>query len=384
MKLATASILTVLLLCSCSNSYSPPKETAPPFKFKSLKLHQNNSAGLRLWDLYSPRASYRIDQRNAIITNPSGTLYRKGEATYQISAKKGVVTNDGELIELLDSVKLSTLDQRKINISAARALWRPAANTIELFGKPQASDPTKILTAGKARFNLLQELLELRDQPRLQQWIKKQNPLQLAQLDLRVKDANWQLLSGKLTAAGPIQTIQRPSSKQQRTLFAASLQGNTRENWLDFYPPVLISEPARKMQINAGLSRWWITEERITSSAQARATLDKLSVAGSNLELLEKNNLIKVGDNCELSQPGEFLSANNCIWNWRTGEISAFGAVELKRKQLNQITLAQELHGKTGNNGLIVFTAPGRKVHTQLRFPQAQAGEKRRAAEVQF
>jgi LPS export ABC transporter protein LptC len=374
----------LLLIAGCEFNNSSKNEVQPPFKFRELKLHQNNINGQKLWDLFSPRASYRIDQRTAAIENPSGSLYRNGYATYNISASSGVVLNDGEQIELLNNVKLITLDQRKIIITTDRAIWHPSKNTIDLVGNPKATDPTRLLRSGKARFHVQSELLELRNSPSLQQWRRRLSPTQLPELDLLVESVNWYLISGKLLASGPVSSLQRPNQNQKRFLDAASLEGNTKDQWLDFYPPVILRDPSKNMVLKAGLSRWWIKDARISSGMNAEAKIGGLTVSGSNLELQDQNQLIRIGSDCEFKQPGEQLTANSCSWNWQTGDIYASGDVLLMRSQFNQSTKASKMQGKTGKDGIVSFSSPGEQVQTRLQFPRGVASDKTKSTPIQF
>lgn len=384
MNTAGPLIGLVLLLSACQISEDSTAKAPVPFKFKQLKLHQNDRSGKKLWDLQSPKASYRINQRIAYIEMPEGLLYRNGQSSYRITAKRGIIINDGEQIELINAVELTTLDNRKITLLAGRAIWKPAENIIDLIDKPQALDPTRTIRAGKARFHINREDLELKQSPRLLIWTKKQKAPELPQLDLLVRTANWNLISGKLSAAGPIKSLQRPQKDQQRFLTAVALEGNTKEEWLDFFPPVVITDPIKKMELKAGLSRWWIKQERITSLDYAEAKLDKLILKGSKLDLQERNHSIQVGANCVVIQPQQSLKADTCTWNWKTGSILADGAVELRRNQLNQVTRASQLQGKTGSDGLVVFTAPGERVATQLRLPQSKSPIKNQKPAIQF
>lgn len=384
MKTSGPLIGLVLLLFGCQLSEDKTAKSPVPFEFKQLKLHQNDRSGKKLWDLQGPKASYRINQRLAYIEMPEGLLYRDGQSSYRITAKRGIITNDGEQIELINAVKLTTLDHRKISLLAGRAIWKPAENIIDLFDKPEALDPTRTLGAGKARFYINREDLELSQSPRLLIWTKKQKSAELPQLDLLVRTANWNLINGKLSAAGPIKSLQRPQKDQQRFLTAVGLEGNTKEEWLDFLPPVVITDPAKKMELKAGLSRWWIKQERITSLDYAEAKLDKLFLNGAKFEIQERNHSIQVGAKCVLIQPQQSLKADTCTWNWKTGAILAVGSVELRRNQLNQVTRAVQLQGKTGSDGLVVFSAPGERVATQLRLPQAKSPTKNQTPAIQF
>lgn len=377
--------LSLLLLGLLSGCVSPveQQEKPEPFQFRSLRLRQNDPQGQPLWELQSPKARYKLHERQAVVQQPVGLLFRKGKPHYRITAPRGVVYNDGEQVDLLDGARLVSLDGRQLVITSRRAIWRPGKDTIDLLGKPMAEDPGQRLTAGQARFYLKNELLELRQQPLLRQWRRQQSHLTVPSLELLTSRADWYTQTGLLKAAGPIRSVQRQKQKQ-RLLTASGLEGNTREQWLDFLAPVSLNDPAEKIQIQAGRSRWWIEAERVTSAEPAQGQIRKLQVSGSDLELLDRQHQVSVGRNCFLRQPGEWLRAERCRWNWSSGALVAEGAVQLHRDKLQQLTRAERLEGSSGADGTVLFSAPGQRVETQLRFAPGAAATKPQGPPVQF
>jgi len=358
-------------------------ERPEPFQFRSLRLRQNDSKGQPLWELQSPKARYKLNDRQALVQQPVGLLFRKGKPHYRISAPRGVVYNDGEQVELLGGARLVSLDGRQLVITGSQAVWRPSKETIDLLGSPMAEDPDQRLTAGKARFHLKQELLELRQQPMLRQWRRQQSHRSPPSLELLTSRADWYTQTGLLKAEGPIRSVQR-QTQQQRLLTASGLEGNTREQWLDFLAPVFLEDPAAKIKIQAGRSRWWIAAERVTSAEPAEGQIRNLQVSGSNLELLERQRIVSVGRNCFLRQPGAWLKADRCRWNWRSGALLAEGAVQLHRDKPQQLTRAERLEGSSGPDGTVLFTTPGQRVETQLRFAPGAGSPKPQGPPVQF
>ena len=153
-----------------------------------------------------------------------------------------------------------------------------------------------------------------------------------------------------------------------RILTASAVKGNVKEDWLDFMAPVKIEEPVDKLLINAGKTRYWIQEKRITSNGPVDGSFKELNANGSQLEILQAEKQVTIGKDCRLTQPGESLEAKRCRWNWGSGAVQAIGDVVLKRDELSQETRAQQLSGITTDEGRVVFTSPGDQVRTQLEF----------------
>ena len=361
--------LACLLLVGCT-SISETSEKPKPFKFRSLTLRQNDSTGNPVWELQSPRTRYEIDNRVAKVLQPSALLFTDGKPTYRITAPNGLLIRDGEQIELNDGVRMKSLDDRGIEITGRRAIWRPDDNILDLIGSPKAVNKTQQLKADEARYLMDREVLQLRKNLELKQWNEDQKRRGPAKLIATSPKADWSLGTGALAVKGPVKGRQRAGKGKTRLLSASAIEGNTVQNWLDFLAPVTVTEKTDNLSITAGRSRWWTKDDRLSSSEPAVGTFKQLTVKGSEFELFQSKTLLKIGKDCELIQPKQSLQAQRCRWNWQTGDVLAQGDVELRRQQYNQITRAQQLNGVTGDDGQITFTAPDQQVETQLEMGQ--------------
>ena len=367
--LGAAAALTSLLLHGCS-SISDTSEKPKPFKFRSLTLRQNDASGQPIWELQSPRTRYQIDNRVAQVIQPSALLFSDGKPTYRITAPNGLLIRDGEQIELNDGVRMRSLDDRGIEITGQRAIWRPDDDTLDLIGSPKAVNKTQQLKADEARYLMGREVLQLRKNLELKQWNDDQNRRGPAKLVATSPKADWSLKTGVLAVKGPVKGRQRAGQDKTRLLSASAIEGNTVQNWLDFLAPVTVTEKSDNLSITAGRSRWWTKADRLSSSEPATGTFKRLTVKGSEFDLFQSKNLLVIGKDCELVQPEQTLQAQRCRWNWESGDVLAQGDVELRRQQYNQITKAQQLTGVTGDDGQITFTAPDQQVETQLEMGQ--------------
>ena len=369
LPLGTAAALASLLLHGCS-SISDTSEKPKPFQFRSLTLRQNDASGNPAWELQSPKTRYQIDNRVAKILQPSAILFSDGKPSYRITAPNGLLIRDGEQIELNDGVRMESLDDRGIEITGRRAIWRPDDETLDLIGSPKAVNKSQQLKSDEARYLIGREVLQLRSNLELQQWNEKQHRRGPANLTATSPKADWSLKTGVLAVAGPVKGRQRADQDKTRLLSASAIEGNTAQNWLDFLAPVTIKEKTDNLSITAGRSRWWTKDDRLSSSESATGTFKQLTVKCSQFELLQSKNVLKISKDCELIQPEQTLQAQRCRWNWDSGDVLAQGDVELRRKQYNQITRAQQLTGVTGDDGQITFTAPDQQVETQLEMGQ--------------
>ena len=362
-----------LLLSSCAQ-LQPPKQKARPFRFEKLDLTRSDENGKPLWRLVSPLTRYQLEERRSTLSNPVATIYKDGKPQYTVTAPKGWVINDGEHVELFGGVTFRVLDERQIVVTAHRVFWQREYEMMKFMGSPTLVDLTRRVVAGEARFHTDTDVLFAWQGITLKTWTGTRDESKPPALELKTQKLNWNTSDGDLNIDSPITGIQRPSAERIRRLSSPSMSGNTRKELYDFNAPVLISEEAESLNIRAGRSRWWAGEERITSSEPAEGTLKQLNVTGSELELLQKQSLLRIGQDCRLVQPDQELTAELCSWNWESGEVLSEGDVILRRDEMQQVTRSSRLEGLTGDDGRITFSAPGQRVKTRLQIQEEQAG----------
>ena len=365
---------TLALLAGCGLT-SIETEKQRPFVFNQLTLRQNSPDGEPLWELRSPSSKYTINDRVSRIQKPIGTLFDEGKPSYRIFAPEALVIGDGDQIELIDGVTMRALDDSGQVIKAKKVIWRPSDELLVLEGDAQAFDKVNEVTADKAVYYAPHSTLNLENNVVLRAWDAGIDRNVKPNLIAYSKFAQWNTDNGNLHARGPISGYQTDEPGKVRILTAKEINGNAKENWLDFMAPVRIEEPVDKLLINAGKTRYWIEEKKITSSAPVDGTFKELKATGSQLEILQADKQVTIGKDCKLTQPGESLEAKRCRWNWGSGAVQAIGDVVLKRDELNQETRAQQLSGITTDEGRVVFTSPGDQVRTQLEFKSQDAAK---------
>ncbi len=370
-------LLLVLLLGAplfgCTRSTRTPAKPQP-FVFRALNLRQQDAKGRPSWELTSPEARYDLQRRVATAREPRGVIYAAGKPRYRIQAGSGTVINDGEVIQLEGKVSIVVIGPQGATITGDRIRWTPARSLIEITGRPVATDRSTRLTAERARFLIAEDKLELRGSPRLLQ----------PGLNLLTREADWYPPSGYLKAAGPVLALRQQPGKPDQRLTASALEGNTREQVFDGIAPVQFLDPAAKTEIAAGRTRWNLEKQWISSAEPFTGRFDRLSVRGKALEANLANTTAFIPAGCDVRQPGEWLQANVCQWNWTSKEVQAQGAVRLERKANRQITRSEALSGRVDKDGTVEFVSPGARVFTELTVPPPAQGPARKRPPVSF
>jgi len=343
------------LLLGCRPQTGQRQESTPPFIFRALDLHQQAQNGRSGWRLTSPEARYDIRRHLARAIEPRGEIYFRGKPLYRMAATSGTVINDGQVVLLEGTIEVQRLGPEPLVLRASRVRWLPQQQLMEIDRHPSAQDQHSRVLARRARFLLDRQRLELRGRTQLQWRRQAHNPLLPTppgpEVLLDVVSADWQLDSGALRAAGPVRGRRSiagvvagaaAGTGPFQTLSAAALEGNTLQRRLSLMAPVRLNDPSQRTELQArGLA---------------------IDVVTTTMETLAPT--------CQLLRPGERLEADLCRLNWSTGTFLAEGHVLYNRSANHQSTRGSRLEGRLGDDGIVVFTAPGSKVVSQFRVKQ--------------
>jgi hypothetical protein len=279
-----------------------------------------------------------------------------------------VVVNDGEVVQLEGPTRLQRLDpERPAELTALRVRWYPSQERMELDRSPKLVQGDLQLTAGMARFQIDAERLELRRSPLLQQ--RGAQPIRLA-----LGPVVWQAATGALSSSGPVRGDRRLTDGTVQRITSPALSGNSLTQTLDLQAPVRLDDPSRQAWLEAGPTRLDLTGRTASSKAPFQARHGSTQLSGNAFLLNLGANTVEVQGACLLRQPREQLRAETCRWNWQTGEASASGQVVLQRQANGQVSRAQQLKGRIGDNGFAEFSSPGGgRVITQLNLPPGKA-----------
>ena len=296
---ALISLVALLPLLGCDLAPTRTESTDPGFVLRRLELHQKDPFGRRQWDLSSPESRYDLQTNVAQTLQPQGVIYADGQPRYSIRAESGVVLKDGEVVQLEGDILLQRLGKEPLAIRAARARWFPGRALIELDRHPQVLDGRLRLLAGRARFQMDKELLELLEKPRLAGWTQPfapvQGPAVPAEWELSLPRLRWQVSQGGFDGPGPVQgwrrPPQRPSQAPPQRLQAHALRGNSRLQVLDLQGPLRLEDPLERSQLLA----------------------QRLLVQPTGLQ----------ADDCRYSSPTGRSEAQRCGWDPRQQQVWA-------------------------------------------------------------
>jgi LPS export ABC transporter protein LptC len=372
-------LLLPVLLTACQRVPESREDASLPFVFRSLNLRQQDRKGQPGWELSSPEARYDLRRRVAQARSPRGVIYKDGKPLYRLEATSGTVLNDGEVILLEGNIRVEQLGGQPVLIKASRVRWMPGQQRMEIDRHPEAFDQHSRLFSQTARFLFDRNQLELRGQPQLQRWSKQFDPFKelprgAPEVVVKVSRADWEPGTGRLEAKGPVLATRRPpgsaAGASPQTLTATALEGNTIRQEYRLTEPVRFLDPAEQGSLDARNVSIEARQQRIRTDSPFRGQRGSLHASGLSLLLEGARDTVMIPGGCSLNRPGESLRAQRCSWNWKTQEVEAEGALELRREANRQFTRGQLLRGRLGNEGQLDISTPGGRVFSQFQVPR--------------
>ena len=319
------------LLASCASKPATQNQnqSSTPFIFKSLDLKQRRPDGVRDWELTSPEARYNTAARTVRAKIPKGILYFEDKPSFMISAEHATVLNDGELVVLEGTIRLKRLGAEPLLIQGDRLIWRPALSTMVINQRPVALNRNSRIISNSLIFQQQSGQLLFSGPTKLSRWEKNYSSTLNPQTVITAGNSRWNLNTGIIAAVGPILAYQ----DNGRELTAASIQGNTKNNFLDLKAPVQFKLEQDDAIVNAGETRWNFERDELSSKAPVSASLPKGDVSGVGFIIDIRNNLLTISNSCEVAQLDKNLRAKSCTWDWGKDLLTAAGNVNLKESK---------------------------------------------------
>ena len=341
------------LLASCASKPATQNQnqSSTPFIFKSLDLKQRRPDGVRDWELTSPEARYNTAARTVRAKIPKGILYFEDKPSFMISAEHATVLNDGELVVLEGTIRLKRLGAEPLLIQGDRLIWRPALSTMVINQRPVALNRNSRIISNSLIFQQQSGQLLFSGPTKLSRWEKNYSSTLNPQTVITAGNSRWNLNTGIIAAVGPILAYQ----DNGRELTAASIQGNTKNNFLDLKAPVQFKLEQDDAIVNAGETRWNFERDELSSKAPVSASLPKGDVSGVGFIIDIRNNLLTISNSCEVAQLDKNLRAKSCTWDWGKDLLTAAGNVNLKESKTGQVQRAEQIDGALNQDGSIRF-----------------------------
>ena len=165
-------------------------------------------------------------------------------------------------------------------------------------------------------------------------------------------------------------------------VLSSSSNGAGEENLLLVHP-LGGSVCVRNLSLSPRRGKNTSKEEDVTFLCDESDVINQTQINGEGFRAELDQSTVVIPEGCRIQQPGEQLEARQCRWNWTTDEVLATGGVRVERESNNQITEAETLTGTVGDEGTLTFSAPGKKVRSQLTIEEETGGQDRNSKRSQ-
>ena len=341
------------LLAGCAPSLLTALREQPPHRLSSFSLRHHPSAGQLSLSLSSPRARHDWTRKTSVVSAPQALVHRDGVPIYGIQAQRGLLLGNNRLVQLDGAVELVHLQEPSTVVRGERLRWDtgrgPMTMTINLTVTRQDVE----VTAGRAELDFASKDLAFHDQV----VVLDRSP-QADDLRLEATTLHWNLANGDMMAPGLVKGWQNAPTGEVQFVQGVNLTGNSRRRWLELQGPVLLQTRRAGQWQAQGDVRWWLDQQRLESPGLLESQVGDLQVSGRSAVLDLEQGLLTVAEDCRFHQPGETLDAQQCRWNWQEETILAQGGVTLQRDQYQQLTRADQLQGRLGEDNILSLMAP--------------------------
>ena len=375
-RLLLSSVL-IFLVAGCQS----PKPIAQPSPTPSGKLEsylrltkatleQTNAKGQNLWKIQVEDAVYTPDRKNADLTGIKGNLFTDGKIVLKVSADKGEIQKDGEIVILRQNI-IAVDPRNKAVIRCNEAEWQPKNSLLIIRSDFKGSHPQLEVTAKEGQYETRRQRVDLSGNIVA---VSAQKRLQLKTEHLFWLIAENKILSDQLMTVSRFQdkliTDQVVTKQAELQLKTKLLQIRESVDFKSLKPPLQI----------AGTLINWYYEKRLVDSSQPLKIVDyeqQITITGNQgkVDLNQRMAWLAGGTQGISQQNQATLFANNLTWNMADQTLEALGNVIYQQSKSPQFNLTGERAiGILQNNSVIVTSDKKDRVVTEI-YPEPKQSQ---------
>jgi LPS export ABC transporter protein LptC len=370
----TLFLLFLLMVSGCGNQKKttspPPPETTTTTEnpdtdsrliFKNITLEQADEKGKPLWKIKAEQASYTQEKKVAELKNLSGNLYQDGQIVLKISAAKGKIERNGEIVWLED--KIIAIDPRNgAEIKCQKAQWKPKENLLIVDSQITATHPQLQVVAQRGEYFTKEEKLVLNNKI-LAKAIKA-----LAQL--KTEQLIWYIPQQKIMGDRPldIEKYEKNTATDRLQAGKGELNLKTEIAYLDNNLELNSVNPP--LQI-ASKSATWEVKTRTVTTENPIKIIDKkeqITVTGNKgkINLDQEMAFLSDGVTGESLLQQAQLYSTQLTWNIQQQLFTAEGKVIYQQSDPQFIATGNKAIGKLTEKNITVTSNGGERVVTEI------------------
>lgn len=376
--------------CQSSKPTAQPTPSSSPrleshLTLNKATLEQTNAKGQSLWKIQVEDAIYSPDRKNAQLSKIKGNLFTDGKIVLKVSANKGEIQRDGELVILRENI-IAVDPRNKAVIRSNEVEWRPKESILFIRNNLKGSHPQLEVTAKEGKYDTRQQRLDLsgkivgftKNAPNPQKAPnQKVTPISNKKLQLKAEHLFWlipqhKVLNDQLMTVSRFQdqiiTDQVITKKAELQLNNKLLAIQENVDFKSLKPPLQI----------AAASLNWQYEKRLVSSPQPIQIIDyeqQITLTGNQGWVDLNQNLASLtGGTKGISQRNQAtLFANQLTWNITSQTLEALGNVIYQQNQSPKFNLTGDRAVGILQNNSVIVTSNNRqeRVVTEI-YPESK------------
>ncbi len=324
-------------------------------------LEQANKQENTVWKIKADNLIYSEDKKTATLNKVVGNLWQNDKIILKISANKGEVRDNGNIIILKEQVVAS--DPRNQGVMESSLVeWRPQENLLLIKENLNGFHSNLEVTAREGKYFTDVESLEIEedvvataDRPALQ---------------LKSDRLKWNIPQAKIISPGAVEIVRFDDNQTvtdrlvgDRAQFDLATNTATLENNIE-----LISTRPNIQAASESLT--WNYQQRVGKTERPIQILDRerqISLTGNKGEVNLQQQIAKLTDGVRgINQlKASELYARQLTWKIETEEVEARGNVIYEQADPQARLTGEKAVGTLGNNNIVV-TGDGKKQVTSV------------------
>ncbi|MDB9525628.1 LPS export ABC transporter periplasmic protein LptC [Oscillatoria sp. CS-180] len=159
-----------------------PEEVIPGLTLRDVSLEQQTDEGQLLWKVDAAEVTYSPDQEVANLIDLEGELYEDGQLLYRVSADKGIIRDNGQIILLEDNITATGI-QNQMVLKGQNLEWTPEDSILIVRNGLTGVHPQLRAKANEARIYDSEKRMEFEgdvvattivEDPQVEPWFKLQ------------------------------------------------------------------------------------------------------------------------------------------------------------------------------------------------------------------
>ena len=360
-------LLSIAIAFSSCQTSSPPPQSSEETRIdtqlvlNNAVLEQSNRQDNTVWKIKANNIVYSEDKKTASLDRVVGNLLQDGKIILKMSADKGEVRDNGNIIILKENIVAS--DPRNGSVMRSNLVeWRPQDNLLLIKENLNGTHLNLKVTAQKGKYFTDTENLEIEEDVVA---TSEDPPLQL-KCDRLV----WNISQDKITSPGAVEVVRYDEEENVTDkLVSDRAEVNLASKIATLNDNIELISLQPKIQA-ASQSLMWNYQQRSGKTDKPIQILDRdrqISLTGNKgeIDLEQQVAILKDGVRGINQQKASQLYARQLTWMMSSEKVEAVGNIIYEQADPQARLTGEKAIGTLGNNNITV-TSDGKKQVTSI------------------